>query len=196
MSTQSVFRRRRLASMARIIQPRDRPPSLGPLPMGFPTLVATTHCSRSVEISLPVTRSDSPLAYASAVSMKLIPAARAESTMRPASAASVRAPNIIVPRQMGETLMPLLPSFRYSMSLSLKQHCHPESPSGDKLREGSAFGIAKKQIPRYARNDYILHSHSGIHFHIVILSPPPGINFAKDLLFQLQTKADSSLCSE
>src|SRR5450759_2014459 len=115
MSTQSVFRRRRLASMARIIQPRDRPPSLGPLPMGFPTLVATTHCSRSVEISLPVTRSDSPLAYASAVSMKLMPAARAESTMRPASAASVRAPNIIVPRQMGETLMPLLPSFRYSM---------------------------------------------------------------------------------
>src|SRR5450759_1890940 len=138
MSTQSVFRRCRLASMARIIQPRDRPPSLGPLPMALPTLVASTHCSRSFAISLPVTRSDSPLAYASAVSMKLIP--------------SARAPNIIVPRQMGETLMPLLPSFRYSMSLSLKQHCHkqhchPESPSGDKLREGSAFGIAKKQIP-------------------------------------------------
>src|SRR5471032_2357051 len=128
MSTQSVFRRRRLASMARIIQPRDRPVSFGPLPMGLPTLVATTHCSRSVAISLPVTRSDSPLAYWSAVSMKLMPAARAESTMRPASTASVRSPNIIVPRQIGETLMPLLPSLRYSTSLSPKQsdQCAPQ----------------------------------------------------------------------
>src|SRR5450756_1902502 len=126
MSTQSVFRRCRLASMARIIQPRDRPASLGPLPMALPTLVASTHCSRSFEISLPVTRSDSPLAYASAVSMKLIPAARAESTMRPASAASVRAPNIIVPRQMGETLMPLLPSLRYSMFIL--PLCNDSSP--------------------------------------------------------------------
>jgi hypothetical protein len=47
--------------------------------------------------------------------MKFTPASRAEATMRPASAASVRSPNIIVPRQMGETIRPLLPSLRYSM---------------------------------------------------------------------------------
>ena len=55
-------------------------------------------------------RSDSPCAYASAVSMKLTPASRAESTMRLASASSVRSPNIIVPRHSADTLSPLLPS--------------------------------------------------------------------------------------
>src|SRR5258706_9553635 len=47
--------------------------------------------------------------------MKFTPASRAEATMRPASAASVRSPNIIVPRQSGETLRLLAPSFTYSM---------------------------------------------------------------------------------
>jgi hypothetical protein len=44
--------------------------------------------------------------------MKFTPASRAEAAMRPASAASVRSPNIMVPRQMGETLSPLLPRLR------------------------------------------------------------------------------------
>ena len=41
--------------------------------------------------------------------MKLTPASNAASMMRLESAASVRSPNIIVPRQMGETSKPLLP---------------------------------------------------------------------------------------
>ena len=54
-------------------------------------------------------RSDSPFTYTSAVSMKFTPASRAEATIRPASAASVRSPNIIVPRHSGDTMTPLLP---------------------------------------------------------------------------------------
>ena len=47
--------------------------------------------------------------------MKLMPASRAEATIRPASCKSVRWPNIMVPRQIGETFNPLAPSARYSM---------------------------------------------------------------------------------
>src|SRR5690242_9623653 len=49
--------------------------------------------------------------------MKLIPASRAFAVMRSAAAESVAPPNIIVPRQSGETLIPLRPSFRYCMAL-------------------------------------------------------------------------------
>ena len=47
--------------------------------------------------------------------MKLIPASRALATTRPAVASSVGPPNIIVPRQIGETLRPERPSVRYCM---------------------------------------------------------------------------------
>src|SRR6266849_2545705 len=47
--------------------------------------------------------------------MKLMPAARPLAMMRSLVSASVRPPNIIVPRQIGETLRPLRPSRRYSI---------------------------------------------------------------------------------
>src|SRR5262245_25922649 len=47
--------------------------------------------------------------------MKLTPASRADATMRAATGSAVWSPNIIAPRQMGETFKPLLPSLRYSM---------------------------------------------------------------------------------
>src|SRR5260221_854679 len=51
--------------------------------------------------------------------MKLMPAARPLAMMRSLLAASVRPPNIIVPRQIGETLRPLRPSRRYSILSSV-----------------------------------------------------------------------------
>jgi len=44
--------------------------------------------------------------------MKLTPKARALAMMRSLVGASVRPPNIIVPRQIGDTLRPLRPSRR------------------------------------------------------------------------------------
>src|ERR1700742_3300902 len=45
--------------------------------------------------------------------MKLIPASRAFAMMRAEVASSVGPPNIMVPRQIGETFRPLRPSWRY-----------------------------------------------------------------------------------
>src|SRR4029453_15394491 len=47
--------------------------------------------------------------------MKLIPTSRARAMVRAESRSSVGPPNIMVPRQRGETLTPLRPSLRYSM---------------------------------------------------------------------------------
>src|SRR5215207_7852188 len=47
--------------------------------------------------------------------MKLMPASRALATIRAAVGSSVGPPNLIVPRQIGETLTPLRPRLRYSM---------------------------------------------------------------------------------
>ncbi len=102
-----------------MIHLRPVPRRFGSSPgMAFATFVASTQRLRSGAMSLPVMRSLSPLAYTSAVSMKFTPASRAEATMRPDSAASVRSPNIIVPRQMGETCRPLRPRLRYSKAIS------------------------------------------------------------------------------
>src|SRR5579864_6398943 len=50
--------------------------------------------------------------------MKLMPASRAFATIRDDVASSVGPPNIMVPRQMGETFRPLRPSWRYCMGMS------------------------------------------------------------------------------
>jgi len=55
-------------------------------------------------------RSDSPPAYAFAVSIALMPASRVALTMFPASASLVWSPNIIVPSQSLLTFRPLAPS--------------------------------------------------------------------------------------
>src|SRR6185369_16677364 len=89
---------------------RERPRSLASLLVGLKGLVATTQRSRSFAISRPTMRSESPFAYASAVSIAFKPASRVAATMRAASAVSVWSPNIIAPSQSFETLRPLAPS--------------------------------------------------------------------------------------
>src|ERR1700743_2369990 len=54
--------------------------------------------------------------------MKLMPASRAFAMMRPEVASSVGPPNIMVPRQIGETFRPLRPSWRYCIRLSSHRH--------------------------------------------------------------------------
>src|SRR6185369_14911281 len=89
---------------------RERPRSLASLLVGLKSLVATTQRSRSFAISRPTMRSESPFAYASAVSIAFKPASRVAATMRAASASSVWSPNIIAPSHSFETLRPLAPS--------------------------------------------------------------------------------------
>src|SRR5438445_605298 len=47
--------------------------------------------------------------------MKLMPASRALATIRAEVASSAGPPNIMVPKQIGETLRPLRPSWRYCL---------------------------------------------------------------------------------
>src|SRR4030081_889788 len=49
--------------------------------------------------------------------MKLMPASRAFATIRAEVASSVGPPNIMVPRQIGETFRPLRPSGRYCIDV-------------------------------------------------------------------------------
>src|SRR5262249_11925368 len=51
--------------------------------------------------------------------MKLMPASRALATMRDEVASSVGPPNIMVPRQIGDTFRPLRPRLRYCICCSL-----------------------------------------------------------------------------
>ena len=50
--------------------------------------------------------------------MKLMPASRALAMIRAEVASSVGPPNIMVPRQIGETFRPLRPSLRYCIFLA------------------------------------------------------------------------------
>ena len=84
--------------------------------------MASTTLSRRPLSASPTITSDSPREYASAVSMKLMPASSALWMMRAQSSWSVlpRPPNIIAPRQYGLTLMPVRPSVRYFMFLLVR----------------------------------------------------------------------------
>src|SRR4051812_40278921 len=55
--------------------------------------------------------------------MKLIPASCAFAMIRFDAASSVGPPNIMVPRQIGETFRPLRPSWRYCMGYVLDAFC-------------------------------------------------------------------------
>src|SRR3954447_9429771 len=120
-SIQSVCSRRRLLSTSLTIQRRELPNSFGSSPIGPWTLVASTTLSRLPFSALPTISSDSPREYTSAVSMKLIPASSAAWMIRMLSSWSglPHAPNIIAPRQSGETLTPVRPSGRCSTARSL-----------------------------------------------------------------------------
>src|SRR5215475_9607790 len=66
--------------------------------------------------------------------MKLIPASRAFATIRPEVASSVGPPNIMVPRQIGETFRPLRPSFLYCIFLALYKDGSQDSCLASSLR--------------------------------------------------------------
>src|SRR5215210_1421071 len=104
-----------------MIQRRELPYWLGSSPIVPWTFVARTTSSRRPASALPTISSDSPREYTSAVSMKLMPASSAAWMMRMLSSWSglPHAPNIIAPRQSGETLTPVRPSERCSMGGSL-----------------------------------------------------------------------------
>ena len=69
---------------------RDRPAEFGPRDSGIRTFVAITHSSRLPisRTSLPVTCSETPREYTSAVSKKLMPASMARTKKGRAAASS------------------------------------------------------------------------------------------------------------
>ena len=78
--------------------------------MALASFVASTQFWRLLEMARPTTCSELPFEYASAVSIKLMPASRAFATIRVDVASSVGPPNIMVPRHIGEIFRPLRPS--------------------------------------------------------------------------------------
>src|SRR4051795_290097 len=119
----SVFSRCRLASQARTMWCRERPPSLGPGPMSPRTFVAIRTSSRSLPSASPRICSDRPSEYTSAVSNRLTPASRASAiwwrapstSIRPTGLAQPVPPNPIVPSVIVEIRRPDRPSCLYSM---------------------------------------------------------------------------------
>ena len=109
-------RRRRLSSTARTIQRREAPRWFGSSPMALKNFVARMTASRRPRRARPTISSDSPNAYMSAVSMKLMPASSAVWTMAAHSSSSrlPQAPSTMVPRQKVLTCMPVRPRVRYS----------------------------------------------------------------------------------
>ena len=87
--------------------------------MGMPALVASTMSSRRPVMALPTISSDSPSPYMSAVSMTLMPASRAASTIAVASSWVVRPilPKFIAPSARVLTWTPLRPNVRYCMNV-------------------------------------------------------------------------------
>jgi hypothetical protein len=91
--------RRRDASTASRMCPRDRPPSLGALPIRMKTLVASTYSSRRAKTersAAPVASSLTPTEYMSAVSKKVMPPSAAAATN-----SSARSPGSTQSRQPG-----------------------------------------------------------------------------------------------
>nr|WP_229689138.1 hypothetical protein [Puia dinghuensis] len=81
--------RRRLWSMLHRIWRRLRPVCTSPSPVRLPTFVVITTSERRPFSARPSIASDSPPAYASAVSKKFTPASSARATIALASASSV-----------------------------------------------------------------------------------------------------------
>ena len=91
------------------------PGLVGSLLVGLKHFDVITRSSRSPAISLPRISSARPLLYASAQSKKLIPSSRQAPYILADSASSASPPKDMVPKQRGDTLIPVLPSHLYSM---------------------------------------------------------------------------------
>src|ERR1700744_3649845 len=83
--------------------------------------------------------------------MKLMPASRALATMRVEVASSAGPPNIMVPRQIGETFRPLRPSLRYFISLAPQYLEHTVGHGDDALVDGD-FRRQENQAARRAHH--------------------------------------------
>src|SRR4051812_19769598 len=132
-----------------MIQRREWPRWLGSSSIGTDTLVARTTSSRRSFSALPTISSDSPAEYTSALSTKLIPASSARWMMRIESSWSglPQAPNIIVPRQSGETWTPVRPSGRYSIVLRLRDR-HADRLERHRLGLGAAAPAGVQRVDR------------------------------------------------
>ena len=93
-------------------------------------------------MALPTISSDSPSLYMSAVSMRLIPASRAASTMAVASSWVVRpiAPKFIAPSASVLTCTPVRPKVRYCMSRVLHWH-DGSNGTCSAIRYGTVFRL-------------------------------------------------------
>src|ERR1700704_909769 len=114
--------------------------------MALASFVASTQFWRLLEMARPTTCSELPFEYASAVSIKLMPASRALATIRVDVASSVRPPNIMVPRHIGEIFRPLRPSWRYSIGQVLTVRYTPPRPA--LAGRGEEIRILSEQRPQ------------------------------------------------
>src|SRR5215469_16732196 len=138
-----------------MIHRRDSPPSCGFAVMTLPTLVARIQRARFALIAGPTIDSDAPFEYTSAVSMKFTPASNADATMFRDTDASVRSPNIIVPRQSTDTSRPESPRRRKSMGVqsSVRGAVMLRQSGGSRNDErvwARPSGIMAPRLPRVA----------------------------------------------
>src|SRR5258708_7387283 len=166
MSIWSVPSRFRLSSAACNTQRRDSPPRLGSSPMGLASLVASTQLCRLLEMARPTTCSELPPEYASAVSMKLMPASRALATIRVEVASSVGPPNIMVPRHIGEIFRPLRPRLRYCIGWILCvaviiccRHCERSEAIHSAARK---YGLLRRFAPLHKRFAFVAGNDGGV----------------------------------
>src|SRR6266478_6214255 len=110
--------------------------------MALASFVASTQFWRLLEMARPTTCSELPFEYASAVSIKLMPASRAFATIRVDVASSVGPPNIMVPRHIGEIFRPL----RDRKSTRLNSSHSPSSYA--------VFCLKKKKKPAFVRRPH------------------------------------------
>jgi len=118
----SMPSRSRLCSSSCSIAFRESPPEFGfDSAIWKYAFVATTLSSRWPSSASPRTRSDSPFEYMLAVSKKFTPSSSARSTIAFPSSSSrthsrqSESPKLIQPRQIFETVVPVLPSVVYSI---------------------------------------------------------------------------------
>src|SRR5690242_15376177 len=131
--------RRRLASASFMICSRERPTSLGPLPIRPKTFEAITTSLRRGPSARASIVSDSPAAYTLAVSKKLIPESSDTPTMASTSGCGnppitwkiePLPPKVMAPKQRRDTKTPVLPSCWYCTIPILQLEPLREADSG------------------------------------------------------------------
>src|SRR5437763_12354720 len=129
---------------------REAPWLFGPGPDGIPTLVANTTSSRLADRSRtsPTIRSLLPPVYTSAVSMKLMPASKAVSSIFSDASSSAGPPKFIAPKHNDDTCTPVRPSGRISIMRVDDSYWPYRSPA--RVRSG----VNQRGIPRYVTPEW------------------------------------------